>query len=152
MDRRDTDVPFVGRRDSMSLIDPGTAARPLRRFRRPERSPEEKTMHIQFNTDSSIDGTDGLFDHIRPQLEKALERFAAHITRVEIHLTDSNAEKGGEDDVRAVVEVRREGKQPLAVTNHGPNPILAAIGAAEKAARALASDQGKARDAARSQV
>lgn len=103
-------------------------------------------MQIQFNTDSSVEGRDALFAHIRPEIEGALARFAEHITRLEVHLSDVNAHKGGEDDLRAVVEVRREGKQPIAVSNAGPDPQRALLGAVDKAVRALESDIGKARD------
>lgn len=102
-------------------------------------------MHIQFNTDSSVEGRDSLFARIRPDVEKALARFAEHITRLEIHVTDVNAHKGGDDDLRAVVEVRREGKQPITATNTAPSAREAVKGATEKVARALDSDIGKAR-------
>lgn len=103
-------------------------------------------MHIQFNSDSSIQGTDNLFEGIRPDVEKTLDRFRDQITRLEIHIGDVNAAKGGGDDIHAVVEVRQEGKQPIAFTNEGPNPRLAIIGAAEKAKRALESEAGKQRE------
>lgn len=106
-------------------------------------------MHIQFNSDSSIDGNDALFAQIRPDLEKTLARFAEVITRLEVHVSDVNGEKGGTNDIRAVVEARREGHQPNAATNQAANPRLAIIGAAEKLKRALESDLGKQRDKAR---
>lgn len=106
-------------------------------------------MHIQFNSDSSIEGTDALFEGIRPDVEKALARFADRITRLEIHVSDINAEKGGGDDIRGMVEVRREGQQPVAFTNVAPNPRLAILGAVEKAQRALDRDQNRATDRGR---
>ncbi|TVR41389.1 MAG: HPF/RaiA family ribosome-associated protein [Planctomycetota bacterium] len=106
-------------------------------------------MQIQFNTDSSIQGRDSLFASIRPDVEKVLARYAEIITRVEIHVSDINGPKAGEDDIRAVVEIRREGKAPNAATNNGKNPRLAVLGAVEKLKRVLDSDLGKERDLAR---
>lgn len=106
-------------------------------------------MHIQFNSDSSVEGRDSLFNAIRPDLEKALGRFAEHITRLEVHVTDVNGIKNASDDIRAVVEARRQGRKPTAATNQADNPRQAILGAAEKIKRALESDMGKERDLAR---
>lgn len=106
-------------------------------------------MHIQFNTDSSIEGRDTLFASFRPELEKTLERFQEHLTRLEIHVTDVNGEKKADDDVQCTIEARREGKKPNVVTNQAANPRQAVLGAAEKLKRALESDLGRERDMAR---
>lgn len=106
-------------------------------------------MHIQFNTDSSIEGTDNLFAKIEPDLEKVLSRFSEHISRIEVHVSDVNGERTNGNDIRAVVEVRREGKQPTAATHHADNPILAVTGAAEKTKRLLENELGKERTLAR---
>ena len=60
-------------------------------------------MHIQFNSDSSIEGKDALFAKIRPDVEKVLARFEDHITRLEVHVTDINGERQSDNDIRAVV-------------------------------------------------
>lgn len=103
-------------------------------------------MQIQFNSDSSIEGRDALFRSIQPDLEKVLARFADHITRVEVHISDVNGEKKTDNDVRALVEARREGKQPTAATNFADTPRQAILGAVDKVKRALESDLGKERD------
>ena len=105
-------------------------------------------MQIQFNTDQ-VEGTDNLFAKIQPEVEKALARFAGHITRVEVHISDVNGDKTSGNEFRAVVEIRREGKQPTAATNHADNPIPAVSGAAEKAKRLLDNEFGKERAMAR---
>lgn len=106
-------------------------------------------MHIQFNSDSSIEGKDSLFASIQPDVEKVLGRFAEHITRVEVHVSDVNGERHSDNEIRAVVEIRREGKQPNAATNNAKTPHLAIIGAAEKVKRMLEHDLGKERAAVR---
>lgn len=106
-------------------------------------------MQIQFNSDSSIEGRDSLFAGIKPDVESVLSHFASHITRVEIHVSDVNGDKKSDNDIHAVVEVRREGKQPNAASNTATNPRLAIVGAAEKVKRMLESDLGRERDQAR---
>ncbi|TVR12426.1 MAG: hypothetical protein EA401_09125 [Planctomycetota bacterium] len=106
-------------------------------------------MHIQFNTDSSIEGRDTLFASFRPDIEKTLERFSEHLTRLEIHVSDVNGDKKADDDVHCTLEARREGKKPNVVTNQAANPRQAVLGAVDKLKRSLESDLGRERDKAR---
>ena len=45
------------------------------------------------------------------------EAIAGHATRIEVHLADVNAAKGGNDDIRCTIEARPEGMQPQTVTH-----------------------------------
>jgi hypothetical protein len=77
-------------------------------------------------------------------VDGALSRFAARLTRVELHLADENSPaKGGSADIRCTLEARPEGLRPLAVTHHDADPDAAMRGAAKKLARALDSEFGK---------
>ena len=85
-------------------------------------------MDIQFNTDNQIDGDAAMQARAREIVEGALARFAARLTRVELHLADENSPaKGGSADIRCTMEA-------------------AMRGAARKLARALDSEFGKLDD------
>ena len=61
-------------------------------------------MQIQINMDHNIDGREALADQVRGVVQTALNRVSDHITRVEVHLSDGNGEKRGENDKRCVME------------------------------------------------
>ena len=76
-------------------------------------------MQIQINTDHNIEGHQALAAQISGVVENALGRFSDHITQVEVHLSDENSDKkGGNDDMRCMMEAHLEGRQPIAVTHH----------------------------------
>lgn len=104
-------------------------------------------MQIQLNTDSNIEGPEGLATQISSTVESALNRFSDHITRVEVQLSDENSgKKGGNDDMRCVMEARLEGRQPVAVTHEAATVDQAVDGAAVKLHRMIESTLGRLRD------
>ena len=103
-------------------------------------------MHIQVNTDRHIDGRETLAAQVRAVVEGSLSRFGEQITRVEVHLSDENSHKGGENDKRCVMEARLEGLKPTAVTHQAASLNQAIIGAADKLRRALESTMGRLRE------
>lgn len=106
-------------------------------------------MHIQINTDHNIAGREELAIHVKGVVEAALGRFSDRITRVEVHLSDQNGDKSGQDDKRCMVEARLEGRQPIAVTHQAASLDDAVEGAAEKLKRSLESTLGRLNDARR---
>jgi len=104
-------------------------------------------MQIQLNTDRNIEGHEALATRVSEEVESALKRFSDRITRVEVHLSDENSDKkGGNDDMRCVMEVRLEGRQPVAVTHHAATLDQAIDGAADKLASLIESTLGRLRD------
>ena len=103
-------------------------------------------MKIQINTDVNIDGTEALAAHVSGVVEKALERFSEHVTRVEVHLGDENGSKNGQHDQRCMLEARFEGRQPVAVTDHAATLHQAVQGATQKLVRLLDSTLGRLHD------
>lgn len=103
-------------------------------------------MKIQLNTDVHIDGTEALAAHVGATVEQALDHFSEHITRVEVHLSDENGGKNGQQDQRCMLEARLEGLQPVAVTEHAPTMEQAVRGAAHKLAHLLDNTLGKLHD------
>ncbi len=103
-------------------------------------------MHIQVNTDHTIEGHEALAARIRGVVENALSRVSDHITRVEVHLTDESGPKSRENNKRCMMEARLEGRQPIAVTDEAATLDLAVDGAADKLARLIEHTFGKLHD------
>jgi len=101
-------------------------------------------MEFQFNTDSSVMGTENVAERIEAQLRKRLGRFEERLTRLEVHVTDSNARKGGDDDKSCRIEARPRGGDPVVVTAQAGDVDLAARQAGEKMVSLLESHFGKA--------
>lgn len=100
-------------------------------------------MKIQVNTDSSIEGDQRLEEYVEELITERLGRFREHLTRVEVHIRDENADKGGSDDHRCVVEARPKGMGPISVDHRAADAKGAISGAIAKSRRALDSALGK---------
>lgn len=94
-------------------------------------------MIIQINTDNHIAGSEELAEQAEATVESTLGHLAEHITRVEVHLSDENSDKGGGHDKRCMMEARLEGHQPIAVTDEAETIDQAIDGAVEKLKRLL---------------
>lgn len=101
-------------------------------------------MLIQLNTDKHVTAGPNLATEVHAELTRSLARFASHITRIEVHFQDVNAEKGGADK-RCMLEARLRGEEPLAVTNTADTVAGALVGARDKLMRVLERriDQGR---------
>jgi hypothetical protein len=97
---------------------------------------KEDAMRIQINTHDTA-GDDDYTGRVEAAIASGLERFAAQITRVEVHLADLNAGKGGPADKRCMIEARPASHQPVAVSHLAETMPLAIDGALEKARKAL---------------
>lgn len=100
-------------------------------------------MHIQVNTDDNIEGRQALTEQVEASIRNGLSRFAHQITRVEVHLSDQNAQKGGSADLRCLLEVRPNGQEPVAVAHQGGTLLEASAGAVQKMQRRMQSRLGK---------
>lgn len=101
-------------------------------------------MKVQVNTSNDIDNKDALETWASDYLNEHLGRFDQDLTSIEVQLTDENhAAKGGGIDKRCMMEARVTGREPIAVTNYGPDQNLAFRGAADKLAKALDHAFGK---------
>lgn len=94
-------------------------------------------MKIQFNTDKNIEGLERLETYFAADLEKSLVRFEDKVTRIEVHLSDENSDKGGVDDKRCVIEARPAKMQPIAVTAYADSVEKAFFLASDKIKNAL---------------
>jgi ribosome-associated translation inhibitor RaiA len=105
-------------------------------------------MQIQINTDHNIEGHEALAAQVSSVVKNALSRISDRITRVEIHLSDENSDKGGQNEKRCMMEARLEGRQPVAVTHQSETLDQAVDGAANKLARLIESTLGRLHDQA----
>lgn len=96
-------------------------------------------MKIQVNTSNNVDGHAALRAQVEEMVAKSLSHVSSHITRVEVHLSDENADKSGPNDKRCTMEARVEGRQPTAVTCDATTLLQAVSGAADKLKSALDS-------------
>lgn len=101
-------------------------------------------MQVQVNTDKNIVGSDALTESVKDTLSRVLARFAAQITRLEVHLSDENgAAKSGAADMRCLLEVRLAGREPSAVSDAAETIEQAVAGAAQKMSSLLERELGK---------
>ena len=94
-------------------------------------------MQILINSDHNIKGGESANETVQSIVETAVDRFADRITRIEVHLSDTNGPKHGERSKRCVMEARIGGMRPLAVAHEAPNLLSAVEGAADKLKRSL---------------
>lgn len=100
-------------------------------------------MQIQINTDHNIEGREALAERVRSEVEDALDRYREQISRVEVHLSDENADKDGQRDMRCMIEARLDGRQPIAVTEEAASMAQAVQGATGKLTRLIATQLGR---------
>ena len=103
-------------------------------------------MQIQINTDHNVKGSDLLRQHVESLLNDSLSNFKDEVTRVEVHISDENSHKGGDDDLRCTMEARIRGLQPIAVTHHAENIDVAIAGAADRITRSVRKTVEKRRE------
>ena len=94
-------------------------------------------MQIQLNGDSNISADDERRRQVETDVNHALRRFADRITRVEVHLSDANAEKSGARDKHCLMEARPAGHDPVVATDEAATVDEAIRGAAQKLHRHL---------------
>jgi hypothetical protein len=96
-------------------------------------------MQVQFNSDSSVMGTENVASRIEAKVREKLARYEDRLTRREIHFHDENAHKPGHDDKACTIEARPRGGKPIGVTE-GASTV---DDAARKAASTLAQRLGR---------
>ncbi|MEL7188335.1 MAG: HPF/RaiA family ribosome-associated protein [Pseudomonadota bacterium] len=101
------------------------------------------TMQFQFNSDSSVMGTENVAERIEAMMRDKMARFEDRLTRLEVHVSDENAHKGGADDKTCMVEARPRGGRPIGVTEHAGDVDTAARRAANTMVQRLERVLGK---------
>ena len=101
-------------------------------------------MQIQINTDHHLQGSEAREQWASSVVETAMGLFADNVTRVEVHLSDENAGKGGAPVLRCRMEARINGRPPIAVSNDAVSLDAAVNGAVHKLVRATEHALGRA--------
>ncbi len=101
-------------------------------------------MQFQFNSDSSVMGTENVAERIEAQLRERLARFTDRLSRLEVHVSDENGPKGGDDDKSCMIEARIKGEKPIGVTGKASGVDAAARIAANTLVQRLERHFGKA--------
>lgn len=100
-------------------------------------------MTIQINADHNLTISEAFGNKINDILSDELDRFSDHITRLEVHLSDENGAKKGQNDKRCMIEARLAGKQPIAVTEFADTQEQAVNGAIDKLKTTLETITGR---------
>lgn len=100
-------------------------------------------MILQFNTDKNIQGTETLETIVSDKINHELKHFVNNITRIEVHLSDKNADKSGPDDIQCKIEARVEGRQPVIVVSTNDSNEKAVDDAVDKMKATLSTLFGK---------
>jgi len=103
-------------------------------------------MQVQVNTDENIEGREAMTAGVEAVVAATLAQFSEHLTRIEVHISDENAGKGGQRDKRCMIEARPSHQKPVSVTDQAPTVEEACIGAAKKMRSLLDSHFGKIHD------
>lgn len=102
-------------------------------------------MHIQVNTDNTIEGREDVTRFVTQVVTSKLGAVSGPITRVEVYLQDQNATKHGPDDKHCKVEVRLQGRQPVVVDAAADNIKSSVTAAVDKMRNLLDRELGKMR-------
>lgn len=100
-------------------------------------------MQVLVQADDHIAMTKELDEKLDRAVRSAVGAYEEQITRVQVHLTDVNAAKGGINDKRCVLEARPAGLNPVSANHHASTIELAIDGAAEKLGSVLVSTFGR---------
>lgn len=101
-------------------------------------------MIVRLMTDSNINGTEALAQQVEDTVRGTLGHLSEHLTRVEVHLSDTNSgAKSGPADFKCLVEARPASHQPVVATDQAATVSLAVDGASEKLKRSLDSLFGR---------
>ena len=100
-------------------------------------------MQILVNTDKHVDAEADLVRRLEEEITSGLARFVDQVTRVEVHLSDQNADRGGATDMRCAMEARPAGKQPIAVSHSAATTEEAYSGAVKKLRALLDTSFGR---------
>lgn len=100
-------------------------------------------MLIQVNRDNQITPADAPTEIVEEIINARLSRVADRLTRVEVHVGDVNASKGGARDKKCSVELRPENLKPVAGTAEAATVEAAVRAAADKALHAYDNVVGK---------
>ncbi|MDE2400698.1 MAG: ribosomal subunit interface protein [Burkholderiales bacterium] len=109
-------------------------------------------MQVLLNTDTHVDGRQGMAEYLETVVKESLHRFGEYVTRVEAHVTDAVSHaKTNPDDILCTLEARLVGLEPVVVKGHAPSAhqaIQSALGKLQRAVATAIDKHDTRRDAA----
>src|SRR5690554_310339 len=103
-------------------------------------------MQIQINTDKNVSVSNEQISATNAFITKELSRFSEQITRVEVHLSDTDGSKDGPNDKRCLIEARLSGLKPMVASDNSNTFDQAVSGALEKLKASITSLKGRLED------
>jgi|SRR5690554_6280836 len=100
-------------------------------------------MQIQINSDNNVVFGEEQMASSISLISEELKRFSSQITRIEVHLSDEDGNKDGQNDKRCLIEARLGGMKPIAVTDQANTHEQAISGATDKLKSAIESMTGR---------
>jgi len=102
---------------------------------------------VQVHTDTNIESSPALTSQVEALVAAAIGRFGDRVSRVQVHLGDENSSrKEGRNDKRCMMEVRMDGRPPIAVVQQAATLDQAMTGAADKLERSIDTMLGRLND------
>jgi len=102
-------------------------------------------MDFQFNTGNKVDGHARMDAHFETRFRERLDRFAPRLSRIEVHVRDTDGtRREGPDGIEAVIEARPYNGDPLTASDRAATPEEAVGSALQKLVARLDATFGKA--------
>lgn len=89
-------------------------------------------MRVQINSDNTIKASEAEVAEMEASVRSRLDRFSDRLTRIEVHISDANADSDVGNDTVCTVEARPKGLDPVTATDHAPSVGAALSGALGK--------------------
>ena len=100
-------------------------------------------MLIEVRTDGNIEGGEQLSDQVKDIVRAALHLHGDRIRRIDVHLSDAVGSKTSHDDKICMIEARRDGCEPILVSDQQSSMDQAIRGAVHKLKKSIDSAVGK---------
>lgn len=102
-------------------------------------------MDFQFNTGNKVNGDARMKDYFETRFRERLDRFEPRISRVEVHVRDTDGTlRNGPDGIEAVIEARPFNGEPVTVRDKAGTREEAVASALQKLVARLEGVFGKA--------
>ena len=88
-------------------------------------------MHISIHTDNHIQGREDVAQTVQGLVEEAVSHFSEWLTRIDVHLSDENGSKGG-NDKRCLIDAHPKGSSNIAAHHTAATVRDAIEGAIDK--------------------
>ena len=100
-------------------------------------------MQFLFNSDNQMPLGSDSAEKVEGMVATRLGRIADRLSRVEVHVSDVDGPRNGNDDKRCVIEIRPNGMRPITATDHAATVEGAVSAAADKVLTAFDRQIGK---------